>query len=566
MSVINKVSKEWQVAVETPAVIDISNLLDISRASAQLLVNRGIRDKDSAEKFLKSKRSHIHLPELLPDLIQAVIRIKRAVQSKEKIILFGDYDVDGVTSLAMMSDYLSKLGVPFNVLIPSRINHGYGFNQRAIDFARKEKASLIITLDCGTNSSLVNQTKKYNIDTIVVDHHEVIPKERNYLLVNPKRQDSSYPFRDVSTGLLAFKLIWALRGEFPYEYIDLATLSIVCDVMPLLDENRAFVKEGLIKLRDDPCLGVDSLIKATSVKRKYIKSFHLGWILGPRLNASGRLSCAYPSWKLLSTGSHKKAKKLADFLNKINNERKDQGKKVFDSAMDKLNKEIDTKNDYVFVLSGEDWHVGILGIAASRIKERFFRPTFLISLEDNIGKGSGRSVEKFHLMDALNLCKDSLIGYGGHQKACGIEIKKSKIKDFSLSLNEYAKNILSEEDLVPKLFIERELDFKELTQDFLEIIDLFAPYGEGNPEPLFVTKNLSVRNVTNDKWGNKLVWFSENKEGQNNFTYPAQVRVSNKLFSLMDYAESFDIVYKVRPKGRNYITPLILRIEDVRIS
>lgn len=562
---VSKTMKKWVLAEKPVEIQKLAEDLGTSEIVAQLLFNRGIKDSVSARKFFYSGKKDVHSPFLLPDIKEAVERVKKAIRDEENIILFGDYDVDGVASLAIVSDYFSNQNNEYHVLIPSRVYHGYGFNRKALDLAKKRNVSLIITLDCGTNSLLINEAKSLVIDVIVIDHHEVISQERNYLLVNPKRKDSKYPFREVSTGLLAFKFIWALKGQFPYEYLDLATLAIVCDVTPLINENRTLVKEGLSKIKKSSCLGLKALIQATGINMNYIKAFHIAWILGPRLNASGRISCAYPAWRLLFTKNEKRAKKLASFLDKINKERRQEGKKVLDSALDKLYSQADTDSDYVFVLSGEEWPVGILGIAASRIKERFFRPTFLISVNEKGARGSGRSVENFHLMDALDFCKDSLVGYGGHSQACGLEIEKNQIENFRKSLNAYAMKVLDKADLVPQVFIDKSIKFKDIKSDLLETLDLFSPYGEFNSEPLFLTSGLLVRNVTSDKWGNKIVWFVEETDGDDSITYPARIKSTHRFFEFLDYSSRFDIIYRLR-QSNSSLSPCVLKITDVRIS
>ncbi|MBN2119759.1 MAG: single-stranded-DNA-specific exonuclease RecJ [Candidatus Omnitrophica bacterium] len=557
--------KNWKVAEETSEVKKLAEETGLSLSVCQLLVNRNVKDKEESQKFLYPKRKFIHEPSLLPDLEEAVLRIRKAIDNKEKILLFGDYDVDGITSLAMLSDYFSKRGVDFFVLIPSRIDDGYGFNKKAFAKAIQEGATLIIALDCGTNSRLLNEAKSLGLDVVVVDHHESFKMKRNFLLVNPKRQDSIYPFKEVSTGALTFKLIWALKGIFAYEYLDLVSLSIVCDVAPLLDENRILVKLGLEKLRTSPCLGIESLIKKTTLKSEYIDTFHLGWILGPRLNASGRISCAYPAFELLSSDCEQRASELAIVLEKNNKQRRQESKEVLNSALAKIESEVDLRKDYVIVLFEEDWHSGILGIAASNIKERFSRPTFLISLKENLGKGSGRSIDNFHLMQALDECRDYLKDYGGHKKACGIEIEKDKINKFREAINEVAKKVLKEKDLISSLEIDRQINFSEITPQFLETLKLFSPFGEANPEPLFLTKSLKVKNIT-DKGTDKFVWFQEQAGGDANFIYPARIGANNKFFRILEYGQCFDVVYSLKIRSNQPDSQAVLSLKDVRMS
>jgi len=560
------IMKQWKVAENSEAAADLAKQVGVSDTISQLLINRGLTDFKSCQEFLFPKRKFLLPPHFLPDLEKAALRIRKAIESREQILLFGDYDVDGVTSLAMLADYLSKRGVNFKVLIPSRVQEGYGFNQQALKLAESQGISLIIALDCGTNSLLIDKARSKGVDVIVVDHHQVFERKRNHLLVNPKRRDSDYPFKEVTTGVLVFKLVWALKNIFPYEYLDLVSLSIVCDVAPLVGENRILVKEGLGKLRSSPCLGVESLMRASSVRKEYIDTFHLGWALGPRLNASGRLALAYPSFQLLSVDSEEEAEELARLLDKNNKQRQAESRNLLNLALAKIDSEVDLRNDYVIVLSEEDWHIGILGIVASRIKEKFSRPTFLISLKQNAGKGSGRSIEGFHLMGALDKCKGLLKGYGGHSKACGIEIEKSQIDNFRKAINSIAKEALKEKDLIAKVFIDRQICFSQINPQMMEHLEFFSPFGEANPEPLFLTRSLKVKNITDYKQQEKLIWFQEDTSENMNFVYPAQVSGSDKIFTFLDYARRFDIIYNLRKERNRPDLQVILKLRDSRIS
>ncbi|RKY43413.1 MAG: single-stranded-DNA-specific exonuclease RecJ [Candidatus Omnitrophota bacterium] len=556
--------KEWRVAKQTPKIKELAEELGLSPILSQLLLNRGITDLTSARKFLYPQRKYIYSPFLLPDLEKAVLRLRTSIERREKILLFGDYDVDGVTSLAMLSDYLFKREALFKVMIPSRIEEGYGFNEKALTFAKKEGISLIISLDCGSNCPLLNQAVSLNKDVIVIDHHELNPMERSFLLINPKRKDISYPFRDISSGVVTFKFIWALKGLFPYEYLDLVALSIVCDVMPLMDENRILLKEGLEKLRLSPCLGVQTLIKETSLKREFIDTFHLGWILGPRLNASGRVSSAYSSFRLLRADSPSKASELVSLLEENNQQRKLETEAILNSALSQL-KDKDLTKEFVIVLADETWHIGVLGIAASRLKDMFVRPVFLFSLDKDTARGSARSIESFNLIEALEACRDFVKEFGGHRKACGLEIEKKKLSGFKSAINNYAKKVLREEDLIGRLFIDKEISFSQIDKSLLEYLKLFPPYGEANPQPLFISRGVSVKNITTSRDnGKKIIWFEQREKGKD-WVFPAQVSLNNKVFQLIEYTNIFDIVYSLREDASS-IAPVVLKLQDIRIS
>lgn len=558
--------KEWKVSEIDKESGELAKSAGLPEIMAGLLKGRGLETPDSVKKFLYPKRKDIYSPFLLPDLDEAVKRISRAVEKKERILLFGDYDVDGITSLSILGGYLSKRKAVFKTVIPSRIKEGYGFNRKALETAEKEKVSLIVVLDCGTNSSLLDKAVKSGIDVIVVDHHEVLKTEREYLLINPKRKDCSYPFKGLPAGVLAFKLVWGLKNMFPYEYLDLASLAIVCDVAPLIDENRCLLKEGLDKFKNSPCLGVDCLMEASSVRKEYLEAFHLGWILGPRLNASGRMGSAYPALELLSAEDEDKAKELALFLDKNNRQRQAESKRLFEEALAELDNTSGLKDDPALVLSGERWHPGILGIAASQLKEKVSKPVFLISLKNGEGKGSGRSVDGLDIMEALDYCKDLLIGYGGHKKACGIEIESGNISAFREKLNNFIREKLKGKSLQSGLFIDSEIEFKDITSKLLDYLDMFSPFGEGNPEPVFLSRSLNIKGISSLPWGGKTVWLEQKGSNNERLVYPAQVKSSNKLCEFVDYPEPVDVVYSLKKNKSSQGAQSILKVKDVRLS
>lgn len=556
--------RRWIVAKESEEAKILFESFGFLPVISQLLINRGVT-KQTAKNFLYGDIECLSSTLKSPQMEEASSRIIQAINNKEKILLFGDYDVDGVASLAMFSLFLREKGLKSETLIPLRLIQGYGFNKEAVDFARKNNFSLIITLDCGTNSQWVDYATSLGIDVIVVDHHQVLKLPQRAILVNPKREDYPFSFRDLSTGVLAFKLIWNVAGYFPYSYLDLVALSLVCDVMPLVDENRILLKKGLEKIRTAPLLGLQALIETASLRKENLDTFHLGWILGPRLNASGRLSSASSSWELLTTTSCKRAYELAEFLNEQNRERRTKVDEVYNRAISQLEKEVNLKNSYVLVLAGEGWHQGVLGIVASRLKERFFRPTFLINFDKDIGKGSARSIEGFPLIEVLRECSQFLLNFGGHRKACGIEIRRKDIDKFRERINQIAQERLTSEELTPYVFIDKEIEFFQITPSLVEQLKLFPPYGEANPEPLFLTRSLKVKNITEERNGSFLVWFSKNYQDKE-LTYPAVVSKNSSYLEVLKNGENFDILYNLRTHIRDSREYFILRLEELRLA
>ncbi len=547
--------KKWVIRNKGLSLSQWQSLPKEKQMVLKLLYNRGIKEPCQIDAFLNPSLDKLYSCFLLPDINKAAERIKTALAKKEKILLFGDYDVDGVTSLAVFSKFLQSRNAEFSVFIPHRIFHGYGFNKQAVDFALREGIKLIITLDCGSNSPWVDYAYAKGIDVIVIDHHEVSESRKHFALVNPKQGKSQYPFKSLSACGVAFKVIEAVAKRFWGEFLDLVALSTVCDVVPLIGENRILVKFGLEKMKESPCLGIEALMETASLKKNNLSAFHLGWILGPRLNASGRVDSAKISYSLLMADDKGKALELARRLEENNNARRRLTDEVYSLAVAQLEEHTDWDRDFVLVSHGNNWHLGVLGIVASRIKEKYCRPAVLISFdENNIGKGSARSVDNFHITEALLKCRGVLEKVGGHKKAAGLEIKKANVEEFKKSLNLAAKQVLEGGDLSPVLFIDEILDFKDLTESFAgEVLD-FSPFGEDNPEPLFISKNARLKNRS-AHYSRQVFWIEQSGRIMPGFLN------SPDLEMLISYTETFDLVYSLRLDSK---LGIVLKIKDIR--
>lgn len=556
--------KRWYTHPLSDDHHDLAKTLNISDVAAQLLINRNVTDEASARMMLSPSLSALYSPLLLPDIHAAMERIHRAEKNHEHIMLCGDYDVDGITSLTMLISYLKSKPVTIKTYIPHRIKEGYGLKDAAIQEAIHNKVTLIICVDCGTNSfDQIDKALKHHIDVIIIDHHKVTSPHPKAILINPKRKDSTYPFHELCSGALAFKVVQALSDSDAHHLLDLAVLATIADVAPLIGENRIIVKEGLTHLKNTKNRGLIELMKKAKVKAENVSTFHIGFLLGPRLNASGRISTAYESLQLLLEEDEKTANGLADALHKLNAERQKIGNDAYKQAVAKVEQTTDFSKDSVIVAHG-NWHPGIIGIVASRISDLYNRPTFIISFLDGskTGKGSGRSIEHFNMTEALEQCSSLLINFGGHEQAAGIEIAYEQIPAFKEALNALAKESLSGEKMIPQLSIDYELSFGSISRDLIKEIDAFRPFGEGNPAPLFLTKKMTCRTaprrIENERYS---LYVTDGKS-----VYEALISESSGLMTILAEHKIFDCVYYLTQRMYDGHEQITLQIVDARSS
>ncbi len=449
-------------------------------------------------------------PFLLPNMQTAVDRILAGVNRKERVVLFGDYDVDGVTSLALLAEMLRAYGVEPQLFLPLRMEEGYGLSAESVERClREHNPQLLIAVDCGTSSvAEIADLKRRGVDVIVFDHHEPKSELPNCVaIVNPKIDPDS-PFHYLCSVGIVFKLCHALLktrqldGFNLKSRLDLVALGTVADIVPLRGENRTFVRRGAIEIARSTRPGLKKLIELSGV-RPPILTEHIGFRLGPRLNASGRLSNAQRSLQLLLTQDEAEATSLAELLDKQNRERQEVEKEIFLAADEQITWEFDPGRDAAIVVSARGWHLGVLGIVASRISRKYHRPAIVIGFEENgIGKGSGRSIEGLNLVEALNRCSGSLQKYGGHEMAAGLTILEKDIDPFSEAFRCAARELLSDEALQPCLRLDHELTLSDLNGDFLQWHEMLQPFGNGNSAPLFFARevqSVAVPRVVNDK-------------------------------------------------------------------
>lgn len=517
--------KKWNIlGVRDETSAALAEALGVGTLTAGLLCNRGYTTKEAASRFLGMEEELLHSAFSLRDMDRAVVRIEEALRRDEKIVVYGDYDVDGVTSVSILYLYLKALGATVDYYIPNRMGEGYGMSLTAVDRIIDEGANLIVTVDTGiTANEEVEHAKERKVDVVVTDHHEChgdLPAAA--AVVNPRRPDCDYPFKELAGVGVVFKLLCAFEAshnDIPEgeavrricrEYADLVAIGTIADVMPIRDENRLIVAYGLHKMENFDRLGLSALCEAVSRKpdgtrqNRAIKmtSGFVGYTLAPRINAAGRISTASLAVELFLTDSREKADELAYRLCDINRERQTEENRIAQEAYAKIEADHDFENDPVIVLEADEWHHGVIGIVASRITEKYGLPSILISFDGaqsdgnvNIGKGSGRSVKGLNLVDALVHCGDLLEKYGGHELAAGLSVRRENIDAFRAKINAYARENFSHEDLVPTLDADFEIDGSEVNIANAEELRRLEPYGVSNPVPSFVLRSVKISEI-----------------------------------------------------------------------
>ena len=545
----------------------LASELKISPIISQVLINRGLRSPEEIHRFLNSSLADLHNPFLLKDIKIAVRRIKSAISRQEKIMVYGDYDVDGITSVAVMLKALTKLGAAQPLYhIPNKLKEGYGLNKPAIKAAHQKNVSLLITVDCGiTSIEEIKYAAGLGIDTIVTDHHQPIDNlmPKAIAIINPKKKDCSYPYKHLAGVGLVFKLIQALTEQKQdLSYLGLITLGTIADVAPLTGENRIIVKNGLSRLTNSTLPGIRALIGISGLAGREITARDVGYALGPRLNAAGRLGSAESSLKLLLTLRDEEARAQAKILNQKNNQRQKIGNRMFKETIAKIEegKEINFKFHKVIILWDENWHSGINGIIASRIAERYRRPTIIISLKDGLGRGSGRSIKNFHLFNAVKKCGQFLENFGGHKQAIGLTITDRNLSDFRQMANLVASEQLSGEDLIPEIDIDSELSLKEISGAFLDEIEHLRPFGLDNPQPVFLSRKLTLKTKPEIVGRNHLkMWITDGE-----VTHPA-IWYGKAEFSSLDWREkAISLVYSPVLNNWQGKETIQLEVKDMR--
>jgi single-stranded-DNA-specific exonuclease len=476
---------------------------------AAILVNRGFVEPDDASRFLSPNLADIHDPFLLLGMDKGVSRLASALKNGESVCVYGDYDVDGITAVALLVDFFRKIGLTCFYHIPLRLEEGYGLSGEGIAAAAARGARIIVSVDCGiTAVAEAELCASLGIDLIITDHHlpgEVIPKA--FAVINPLQPGCPFPFKHLAGVGVAFNLMIAMRtrlreeGLFAArsepnlrEYLDLVALGTVADIVPLVDENRIFVKFGLKELTASGRTGIQALKEVAGINGE-VGCGAVGFRLAPRLNAAGRLEDAALGVELLLCGERQKANAMAAELDAGNTERQALEQAILEDALSMVRDNPSLRKRKSIVLASDAWHPGVIGIVASRIVDIFHRPTILIALQDGNGRGSGRSIPRFHLHDALNACSDHLLKFGGHKYAAGLSIDEATLEAFVESFDEVACGLLAADDLIPELAVDLLLGPEEISCELAEAIGALAPFGMGNPEPVFMLEGARVADL-----------------------------------------------------------------------
>ncbi len=494
-------NKKWQIyETDEDKVEELKEKYKINNLLATILVNRGITSEEKIRQFLEPTRQDFYDPYLMKDMEIAVERIVKAIERKEKVIIYGDYDVDGITSTTVLKKFLKDLGLEVSYYIPNRLNEGYGLNKTAVEKIVNEGYSLMITVDCGiTGIEEIDYANSLGLEVIVTDHHEPVEELPKALaVIDNKRKDSTYPFRDLAGVGVAFKLCQALgmrlglKEESYLKYLDIVCVGTISDIVPLVDENRVITKLGLMLVKQTRNMGLKSIINSSGYTK--IDSNTISFGVAPRINACGRMGKAEEALELLLSNDIYKVNELTKRLNEHNKERQEIEKGIFESAVEKIEKEHLDENRTI-VVGGSGWHHGVIGIVSSKITDMYFKPSILLSFEeDGTGKGSGRSIPGFDLHDALMKCQDSLEKFGGHSMAVGVTIRKEKLEEFEKQFEKVAEEEKIEE-IVPVLNIDSKIDLNSLDKEMIESLKELEPFGEANKMPIFAFKNLRIDSI-----------------------------------------------------------------------
>ena len=493
-------NKKWQIyQTNEQKVEEKAKKYEINKLLATKLVNRDITEKQTIEKFLNPKRNDFYDPYLMPDMEIAVERIIKAIEKNEKILIYGDYDVDGITSVTVLKSFLEERGITISEYIPNRLKEGYGLNKKAIEEIAKQGIQLMITVDCGISAvEEVEYANKLGIETIITDHHEPgneLPKA--LAVVDAKRKDNTYPFRNLAGVGVVFKLIQAIGTRLKLDekkylkYLDIVCIGTISDIVPLVDENRVIVKLGLKLVKQTKNLGLREIIKSSGYNQ--IDSNTISFGVAPRINACGRMGHQEEALKLFLETEEKEVNQLTQKLNEYNKIRQETEKNIYNEAVEEIEKE-KLYNKNTIVIMKKNWHHGVIGIVASKITELYFKPSILLCEEEENAKGSGRSIPGFDLYEALTNCKEHIDRFGGHSMAIGINIKKDDFEKFRNKIENIAeeKNI---REIVPILKVDAQIYLDDINKEMVGSLKELEPYGEANKMPIFVFRNLKIDSI-----------------------------------------------------------------------
>lgn len=492
--------KKWEFYNSDERLVnDICNKYNLNKVIGKIIVNRNVIKDEDVRTFISPTREDFYNPFLFKEMDIAVERIIKAIKNKEKILIYGDYDVDGITSTTVLKKYLLDRGINVDTYIPNRLNEGYGLNKSAIEKIKEKGIDLIITVDCGISAvDEIEYVRNLGMDIIITDHHEVGEKLPNAIaVIDAKRKDNTYPFRALAGVGVVFKLIQAIsikldiKAEEYLKYLDLVCVGTIADIVPLEGENRTIAKLGLMLIKVTKNLGLRELIKSSGYKE--IDSNTISFGVAPRINACGRMGHEDEALNLFLANNLESAVEITKELNDYNSLRQSTEKNIYEEVVQKIESNNLKENDAI-VVGGNGWHHGVIGIVSSKVTDKYYKPSILLSFEDDIAKGSGRSIPGFDLYESLTKCDDLLEKYGGHSMAVGLTLKKENFEKFKERFNEIAKenNI---KELKPIIYIDEELKLKDINMDLIKSLTILEPFGESNKVPLFLIKNLKIDSI-----------------------------------------------------------------------
>lgn len=555
------------------AIPALQKQLGIPEKIAHLLSLRDIDTYEKAKAFFRPGLDQLHDPFLMKDMDKATERLAKAIREREKILIYGDYDVDGTTSVAILYLFLEEFGVDVDFYIPHRFKEGYGINEEGIQHAADINADLLVSIDCGISAvEETEQARKHGIDVIICDHHNVGDTIPNAVAVlDPKRDDCEYPFKGLSGAGVGFKLIQGttdklgLGDKLVYKLLDLVAISIASDIVPMQGENRILMREGLKQINAEPRVGIKALLELINLEVGSITTSNIVFSIGPRINAAGRMGDATKAVKLLIADTPAEAKSRAHELESINIARRDKDTKTMEEAKEMVDTDYDLEDISSMVLHHPDWHLGVIGIVASRLVDTYGRPAVMLSTVNGKIKGSARSIDGFNIYEAFKKCEDLLEQFGGHEYAAGLTIKKENLAEFRRRINKIASNNLSEKDFTPELSIDCELDLSNVDMRFWKLLSQFEPYGPGNLRPIFVSRGVRVVGVpTVVGKGHLKMKVAQNGSGKfdvigfNMHEYLPVIRNAD--------GQNLNIAYSIEENNWNGRCTLQLRLRDIQIE
>lgn len=590
------IKKKWTIlnSADEEKVKNLSDEINVPRSLAQILVRRDILSRADAKKFFVHDVKNLYDPFLMKGMEKASERIVEVVKNKEKILIFGDYDVDGTSGVSMFHTFLRELGIPNEVFIPDRFTDGYGLSNTGIDVANEQGIKLIVAIDCGiTAVDKVEYARGLGIEFIICDHHqppEVLPDA--YAILDALQDDCNYPFKSLCGTGVAFKLIQAvckkLNIDSWFHLLDFVAVATAADMVPVLDENRTLISLGFKQILNEPRPSFRTIFKNSSLKLEHVTTSNVVFTIGPRINAVGRLGDATRAVKFLTSETVEEAEELMSVLERENSNRKKIDSEIYLQAQNSYEAyktvRIDEaeKDDVAIVLHNPDWHPGVLGIIASRMVEKYYRPSIILTTFNGFAKGSARSVSNFNIYEAIKRTSEecgAVVQFGGHYHAAGVEIEVEKVEEFRTTFNRIAKGIIDNSEnggdiLIPEIKVDAEIEVSEVTQRFVKILSHFEPFGPGNMTPIFLTKNLQIMGEPKTYNGSTTV-FKVRKAEQNgnkfdNYVFDCVYYQSpdpgNEGRVSLKSGEKLDIIYSVEENHWNGNTKTQFRVRDIKIN